>query len=34
MSERSSHGPFATIEEAVAELRAGRMVIILDDEDR
>lgn len=26
--------PFATIEESVAEFRAGRMVIIVDDEDR
>jgi 3,4-dihydroxy 2-butanone 4-phosphate synthase/GTP cyclohydrolase II len=29
-----SPSPFATIEEAIAELRAGRTVIILDDEDR
>jgi hypothetical protein len=34
MSEASLHSPFASIEEAVAELRAGRMIIILDDEDR
>ncbi len=27
-------GPFARIEEALAELRAGRFVIIVDDEDR
>src|SRR5262245_5556745 len=34
MSEASLPSPFASIEEAVAELRAGRMIIILDDEDR
>src|SRR4029079_15156536 len=34
MSEASPGVPFASIEEAVAELRAGRMIIILDDEDR
>ncbi|HET9299879.1 MAG TPA: bifunctional 3,4-dihydroxy-2-butanone-4-phosphate synthase/GTP cyclohydrolase II [Candidatus Polarisedimenticolaceae bacterium] len=34
MSEASLPSPFAPIEEAVAELRAGRMIIILDDEDR
>jgi 3,4-dihydroxy 2-butanone 4-phosphate synthase/GTP cyclohydrolase II len=26
--------PFATIEEAIAEIRAGRMVVVCDDEDR
>ncbi|MGC1657428.1 MAG: 3,4-dihydroxy-2-butanone-4-phosphate synthase, partial [Candidatus Acidiferrales bacterium] len=26
--------PFATVEEAVEEIRQGRMVIIVDDEDR
>jgi len=26
--------PFATIEQAIEEFRAGRMVIIVDDEDR
>ena len=26
--------PFATIEEAIADFQAGRMVIIVDDEDR
>src|ERR1039458_10395726 len=25
---------FATVEEAVAEIRAGRMVVVVDDEDR
>jgi 3,4-dihydroxy 2-butanone 4-phosphate synthase/GTP cyclohydrolase II len=34
MSEGPREGPFASIEEAVADLGAGRMVIILDDEDR
>src|SRR5215469_15678312 len=27
-------GPFARIEEAIATMRAGRMVIVVDDEDR
>ncbi len=26
--------PFATIEEALAEIRAGNFVIVVDDEDR
>src|SRR5260370_27260921 len=26
--------PFTTVEEAIAEIRAGRMVIVVDDEDR
>ena len=26
--------PFATIEEALEEIRAGRMVVVCDDEDR
>src|SRR5580704_10463670 len=30
----SASSPFATIEEAVAHFRAGRLVIIVDDEDR
>jgi 3,4-dihydroxy 2-butanone 4-phosphate synthase/GTP cyclohydrolase II len=36
VSERSGTAveQFATIEEAVAELRAGRMLVIVDDEDR
>ncbi len=25
---------FATVEEAVADIRAGRMVVVVDDEDR
>lgn len=32
--ETSISSPFATIEEALGELRAGRMVIVVDDEDR
>ena len=39
MSERSSIGeqtttPFATIEEAIEEIRQGKMVVVCDDEDR
>ena len=26
--------PFATIEEAIEEIRRGRMVVVVDDEDR
>src|SRR5881409_3731777 len=29
-----NHMPFATIEEASADIREGRMIIIVDDEDR
>jgi 3,4-dihydroxy 2-butanone 4-phosphate synthase/GTP cyclohydrolase II len=32
MSERKQ--PFATVEEALAEIRAGRMIVLVDDEDR
>ena len=32
-SDRSSR-PVAPIEEAIAEIRAGRMIILMDDEDR
>src|SRR5512142_471631 len=28
------HGPFAAVEEAIDAIRAGRMVIVVDDEDR
>ena len=31
---RKRHGPFARIEDAVEAIRAGRMVIVVDDEDR
>src|SRR6188768_197244 len=27
-------GPFAPIDDAIAEIRAGRMIIVVDDEDR
>jgi 3,4-dihydroxy 2-butanone 4-phosphate synthase/GTP cyclohydrolase II len=33
-SRRGSGSPFATIDEAIAALRAGRMIIVVDDEDR
>jgi len=32
MAENS--GPFATIEEAIEEIRQGRMIVLVDDEDR
>jgi 3,4-dihydroxy 2-butanone 4-phosphate synthase / GTP cyclohydrolase II len=28
------HGPFASIDDALAQIRAGRMIIVVDDEDR
>ncbi len=31
---RKTPGPFARIEDAVAEINAGRMIIVVDDEDR
>src|SRR5215467_13955536 len=31
---RKSASPFASVEEAVAAIRAGRMVIVVDDADR
>ena len=31
---RGGEGPFATIEEAIEEIRQGRMVVVCDDEDR
>jgi 3,4-dihydroxy 2-butanone 4-phosphate synthase/GTP cyclohydrolase II len=34
-SERvAGEGPFATIEEAIEEIRQGRMIVVCDDEDR
>ena len=30
----SSHTPFSTVESLVADIRAGKMVIVTDDEDR
>src|SRR6184192_587741 len=32
MPEKNS--PFATVEEAVEEIRQGRMIVLVDDEDR
>jgi 3,4-dihydroxy 2-butanone 4-phosphate synthase/GTP cyclohydrolase II len=34
MTANTEIGPFATIEQAIAEFRAGRLVVIADDEDR
>jgi 3,4-dihydroxy 2-butanone 4-phosphate synthase/GTP cyclohydrolase II len=34
MSETRTRSPFATIEEALEDVRAGRMVVVCDDEDR
>ncbi len=34
MSPKSTDIPFSTIEEAIADIRAGRLVIVVDDEDR
>src|SRR5262249_32841091 len=31
---RKTPGPFARIEDALAAIRAGRMIIVVDDEDR
>ena len=31
---RKASGPFAPIDEAIAAIRAGRMVIVCDDENR
>lgn len=33
-SKDESHAKFASIEEAIADIRAGRMVIVVDDEER
>jgi 3,4-dihydroxy 2-butanone 4-phosphate synthase / GTP cyclohydrolase II len=33
-SERAAASPFATIEEAIEEIREGRIVVVCDDEDR
>ncbi len=29
-----THSQFATVEEAVEEIRQGRMIVLVDDEDR
>src|SRR5580693_7212138 len=34
MSETRTTAPFARIEEALEEIRAGRMIVVCDDEDR
>jgi 3,4-dihydroxy 2-butanone 4-phosphate synthase/GTP cyclohydrolase II len=34
MAETKTKSPFSTIEEAIEEIRAGRMVVVCDDEDR
>ena len=34
MSPQRTVGPFATIEEALDEIREGRMIVVCDDEDR
>ncbi|TDI47237.1 MAG: bifunctional 3,4-dihydroxy-2-butanone-4-phosphate synthase/GTP cyclohydrolase II [Acidobacteria bacterium] len=34
MSKQPASGPFATVEQAISDIREGRMVIVLDDEDR
>ena len=34
MSEQPPASPFATIEEALEEIREGRMIVVCDDEDR
>jgi 3,4-dihydroxy-2-butanone 4-phosphate synthase len=33
-TEITGQSPFATIEDAIRELRAGRMIVVVDDEDR
>src|SRR5919205_366423 len=30
----SAHSPFTDVETAIAEIRAGRMIVVVDDEDR
>jgi len=34
MQEGLNQSPFASVEEAVADIRVGRMVVVVDDEDR
>src|SRR6202142_3509688 len=34
MSETTTTTPFATIEQAIEEIREGKMVVVCDDEDR
>src|SRR3954465_12278673 len=34
VTDEAGEGPFSTIEEAIEEIRAGRMVVVCDGEDR
>jgi 3,4-dihydroxy 2-butanone 4-phosphate synthase/GTP cyclohydrolase II len=34
LAEKARSGPFASVEDAVDAIRAGRMIIVVDDEDR
>ncbi len=34
MSTQRTHAPFATIDEAIEDIRQGKMVVVCDDEDR
>jgi 3,4-dihydroxy 2-butanone 4-phosphate synthase / GTP cyclohydrolase II len=34
MTETRTRSPFATVEQAIEDIRAGRMVVVCDDEDR
>ena len=34
MNTTETHAPFASIEEAIEDIRAGRMLVVVDDEDR
>ena len=33
-ADTRTESPFATVEEAIEEIRAGRFVVVVDDEDR
>ena len=33
-TETRTESPFATVEEAIEEIREGRFVVVVDDEDR
>ena len=33
-SETQTQSPFATIEEAIEDIRQGKFVVVVDDEDR
>jgi len=34
MTDPLNKSPFASVEDALAEIRARRMVVVIDDEDR